>query len=152
MAVPDLPPPDAIKDGESLGHRIFDSRLAKRCQAGHIPTKVFLNAKQTRLLSVDRLNRAPLSWFTELGDRDALTRSPQGKRRFYGWAVLSVPDASRSGRRVVASPTLFNRHHADIALPITEGDDDAWLKAAMQHAEQLAEDAIYRAPVRNGDD
>lgn len=146
--MPHLLRPDAIGDDERLGHRIFDSKLARKCRKGNVPTRVFLGPKQSAKLSVDRLTKAPLSWFTELGDRSAATRLPEGARWFYGWAVVSLPDASRVGRRVVASPTLFNRYHADILLPIGVDDEAAWLRDALEHAEQLAEHASFEAPVR----
>lgn len=88
--------------------------------------------------------------FTELGDRSAATRLPEGTRRFYGWAVLSVADASRSGRRVVASPKPQHPHHADIVLPVG-ADEETWFREAMRHAEELAEMATYQAAMRAGE-
>ena len=68
---------------------------------------------------------------TQLGNRNAAKRD--ANRRFYGWAILTVRDASQNGRLVEADPTLDNDYHANIVLPVVFGsdllDDDAF-----QHA------------------
>ena len=89
-------------------------------------------------LSVDRLDLAPHEEMVRIGDdRGAYRRKP-----FFGWAVLSVEQASQRGREVRATPQLDNQYHADIILHLSQSDERR--DEARQHALHLASMALYR--------
>lgn len=77
---------------------------------------------------------------TAIGDMIAEGR--EGKRTFYGWAVVTVENAARMRRSVRATPLLSNPYHADIDLHLTEGaerQDDR-----IEHAKDLADRAHWK--------
>ena len=77
-------------------------------------------------------------------------RSRGPSRQFYGWAVLKVRDAARSGRTVEATPTPQNRCRADIFLNVTATGEER-KHQQKEHALQLAERSRWRrAPVDSG--
>jgi hypothetical protein len=138
----DLPP---LADAERLGRGIFSSsqvnqtlRLKKAGKPG-VPIAVFEERPNVETLSVDRLDHAPLDTMLKIGDRNARLRGPT--RSFYGWATVTVLLASEMGRHVEATPRLDNSYHADIFLPLPDGEER--LAAAREHAHDLALKADY---------
>jgi hypothetical protein len=91
-------------------------------------------------LSVDRLGHASDEAMTAIGDRIAAGR--EGKRTFYGWAVLSVDSAERMGRTVRATPLDDNPYHADIDLHLAKGAEQR--DDRTEHAKDLAERAHWK--------
>ena len=108
-AVPDL------TDGESLGRTVLASRLARRARrTGGIHPRVFRGRPGASSISVDRLDHAPETVMAALAKDRAARRVPP--RQFHGRAVLSVRDASTSGRTVRSTPVEGNPFHVDIVL------------------------------------
>ena len=56
---------------------------------------------------------------TAIGDKIAAGR--EGRRTFYGWAVLSVDSAERMGRTVRVTPLADNPYHADMTCTFPKG-------------------------------
>lgn len=61
---------------------------------------------------------------------------------FYGWAVVTVEDASRDERTVDATPMLHNPYHADIGLNVPDGVERR--DEQKKHAVSLANHASWR--------
>lgn len=133
----DLPP---IEDSDSLGRAVFSSGDAKDARKGKIRHKIFLENEEVDCLSVDRLAHAPDEEMAEIGDRNARRRGPT--RSFYGWATVTVADASEDGRSVRATPWLDNPYHADIDLNIPASVERRDIQNA--HANSLAIAAEWR--------
>lgn len=123
-----------------LGRGVFDSTKAKRAAKvnGLIAHRIFLENSERDTLSVDRLDFASDDFMTEIQDR---VSAPL--RKFYGWAQLTVEDASRQQREVHATPNCFNRYHADIILNLLEGEERK--DAQKSHANDLAAHSTWRA-------
>ena len=122
--------PENIARNEELGRGIFSSRNARRA-VRRVPHHVFLEKPGETNISVDRLSVAPPDEAIEISDNVGKTRN----RAFYGWAVIVAEDASRNGRRVVASPILNqNLYHADIILLGIAAEDREEQK---RHAQEL---------------
>ncbi|MCI0561038.1 MAG: hypothetical protein MN733_21335, partial [Nitrososphaera sp.] len=117
--MPDALP--ALRDEDLLGRGIFSERQAKRADRGKIVHNVFLEKEEVDSLSVDRLDHAPDRIMAEIGERIARRRG--AGRGFYGWATLSVANASADGRSVRATPQLDNIYHADIDLNVPLGPE-----------------------------
>ena len=128
---------DDIASGENLGRNVLSSGQAKRASRSRVPVHLFLEKEGETRLSVDRLDDAPPGEAVEIADRMAAARL----RRFYGWAVVVVEDASANGRRVIASPLLDNPYHADIILPDSTIEDREEQK---RHAQELADASAWR--------
>ena len=137
-----LPP---LADAERLGRGIFSSDHAKKASRlkAHgkpgVPFQVFEERPNVETLSVDRIDHAALDTMAEFGDRNARLRGPS--RNFYGWAAVTVLQASEMHRRVEATPRLDNPYHADIFLNLPDGEEQ--LDAAREHAQDLALKADY---------
>jgi len=97
--------------------------------------RVFRERDGVRQLSVDCLTVADRQALAEHHD---LQRPPQ---RLQGWAQLSVENASKMDRRVIAAPIAGNPWHAEIVLPETEPTEFA--DAQDQHALNLAMLSIW---------
>ncbi len=95
---------------------------------------VFLEREQAESISVDRMDHAPIDELAEWSREQARNREPS--RQFYGWAILKVQDAEKSGRTVEATPTPQNRCHADIFLNVT-GEERR--RRQRDHAVELAD-------------
>ena len=130
-----------IEDDEDLGRGIFSSHQRKLSQRNQIPAQVFCDDNSPACISVDRFRYASEEKLAELGDANARKREPIGKRKFYGWAVISAVDAAKSGRKVESSPNNENPHHADIYLPDDAKEDE---EIREWHAGQLASEATWR--------
>ena len=118
MVGPNLPD---LSEDEELGRSVLSSRVAKRARThNQIMRDVFLEKLESVSLSIDRLGHAPAQEMAALATKRAEQRGPN--RTFYGWAVITVRNASSSGRSVKATPRPDNRFHADICLdaPATE--------------------------------
>ena len=81
---------------------------------------------------------------TAIGDRIAARR--EGKRTFYGWAVLSVDNAERMGRTVRVTPLDDNPYYADIDLHLSEGAEQR--DDRIEHAQDLADRARWKERYR----
>lgn len=135
---------------DKLGRDILSSKFRRRIKNGRAPSGIFLDNASPTELSVHRLtpvpNRkppadrpdlAPDTMIAEIGDR----RAEALGRNFYGWAELSVADASEQGRAVRILPLPENQWHADIVLP-----DEARKKERTRrdHAAKLAGKSKWR--------
>lgn len=137
---PDLPLPPLSAD-DPLGRGVFSSRHAKRWRTGRRERDSFLESEDKHSLSVDRLGLVTDALMTHIANAVAAGRGPG--RAFYGWAVLTVRDASGNGRSVRASPDLpANPYHADIDLNIRAEVDRR--DAQKQHADDLAARAQWK--------
>jgi hypothetical protein len=125
---------------DPLGRGVFPSREAKRWQTGRRERDSFLGKENEPSLSVDRLGLAPDAVMTRIAEAIAAGRGPG--RAFYGWAVLTVRNASANGRSVRASPLPANPCHADIDLNV--GADVDRRDAQKQHADDLAARAQWK--------
>ncbi len=135
-----LPP---LENDDFLGRGVFRPKEAKRWEQGKRVRDTFLEAEHRESLSVDRLDMASDECMTIIADAAAAGRGPD--RKFYGWAVLTVADASANGRMVRASPLPRNSYHADIDLNIRA--DLERRDAQKQHADDLAARAHWRPRV-----
>ena len=119
-----------------LGRGVFDSRKAKRAAAGHIVYRIFQEKPEKDSLSVDRLDYVSDDVMTDIQVRGSASR------KFYGWAQLTVADASEEQREVRATPTSDNKYHADIILNLPEGEERK--DTQKSHANDLATKATWR--------
>ena len=138
--MPSYSPGDVVIDG-AVGRAIFQSGDWKKMQkgAGNAPVSIFLDKKSPLAISVFLLDITSDAELTQIGDDMASQRA--GKRTFYGWAELSVADASEDERRVHATPRTENQWHADIVLPSTVETDK---QERERHAQRLAQMAVPR--------
>ena len=128
---------DDIASGEHLGRGVFSSRHRDRARRARVPHHVFLEIAGEARLSVDRLDVASPEEAIEIAQDVATSRNAT----FYGWAVVTVEQAYDNGRRVIATPQLHNRCHADIVLPDPAVEDREEQK---RHAQELADSSIWR--------
>jgi hypothetical protein len=127
--------PIQVAAQETLGRGIFDSRKAAQAGRGKIPPRAFRERIGIRELSVDRLA------FGHHGEIAQIHDTERSGQQFYGWAKITVNDASGSGRKVIASPTGLNPYHAEIILPeMVDVDAD---EEQNQHALSLAMRAVW---------
>ena len=126
----------SIDKSELIGRGIFSSSQARSARKNRIHHKVFLENPGVDKISVDRLCCASLSVFVQIGDEIAKNRT-NGKRNFYGWAVLTVQDAECSSRKVESTPIDGNPFHADICLMNLPSDDPLNI-VQNRHAVELA--------------
>ena len=134
-----------VADG-TVGRAIFQSGDWKKMQkgAGYTPVSIFLDRKSPLAISVFLLNLTSDAELTQIGDDMAHQRG--ANRTFYGWAEMSVADASQDRRQVLATPQPENKWHADIVLPPTAKTDK---RERERHAQQLAKIATPRARFAN---
>ena len=112
--------------GEKLGRRVSSSSDRRAISRGTTPVRVFFQCGR-RSLSVDRLISGP----HKMRANEIAANYDRGRgRTFYGWAVVTQEDASRSGRYVKPSPQPENCYHADIVLP--DSDNKQMRKHAME--------------------
>ena len=138
-----MPLPD-LRETDQLGREIFSSSEETRSRKGKIPWKVFFGRFVADSLSVDRLDHAPDEELTKIGDYNAGLRGSD--RSFYGWAVVTVQQASNMGRWVEPRPMLENPFHSEIFLNLPHDEDR--LDQAREHAHDLALNAMFRPPQR----
>ena len=129
-----------IASDEKLARGIFEKTQARSARNGNVTLNVFLEINQ-RCLSVDRLTCENMDTLVAIGGKRAGLREPQGKRTFYGWAIVMARDAARDGRIVEASPTFCNCYHADIILPENVIQDK---QEHLQHALDLARQSRWQ--------
>ena len=131
---------ETIADGV-VGRAIFQSNQWKKMQneKSYTPPSIFRDKQSLVEISVFLLNFTSDETLTKIGDDMAQQRSPN--RKFYGWAELSVADASEDERKVRATPRPENKWHADIVLPSSAKTDK---KERERHANQLASMAVPR--------
>lgn len=127
-----------IDDDDLLGREMFSKRRVRKAERGLIDPSIFEPPRDKDTLSVDRLDLAPDEKMAEIGDMNG---SSQGKP-FFGWAQVIVRNARARGREVLASPRLDNPYHADIVLPLPDGEERR--DAERQHALNLAKNASFR--------
>jgi len=102
---------------------------------------IFLEREGVESISVDRMGGAPLDDLAEHAKKVGQNRIQP--KNFYGWAVLKVRDAEKSGREVVATPTPQNKWHAAIRLTITENEQK---RIQEEHALELASLSRWQDP------
>lgn len=136
-----LPP---LTPHDPLGRGVFSSAEAKRWRRGADggDTRTFGKPGESSL-SVDRLGHASDEVMTAIGDKIAAGR--EGRRTFYGWAVLSVDSAERMGRTVRVTPLADNPYHADIDLHLSEGAEQR--DDRIEHVKDLADRAQWKERV-----
>ncbi len=127
-----------LRDTDVLGRGVFSRKNAKRADRGKIIHHIFLEKLEAGSLSVDRLDHAADDKMAEIGDWRAHLR----KRIFFGWATVTVEQASKRGRSVRATETLENPYHADIYLNISLKMEQK--DSQIEHAVNLAALAIWR--------
>lgn len=140
-----------VRDEDKLGRDVKSERSRRRIQNKKLAPEVFLDNASPSALSVSRLAPGP-EWRGDALRPDlapdgviaklATERAKALGRPFLGWAELSVLDASKENRRVLASPLEGNFWHADIVLP-PEAETDA--EARKKHASFLAARAAWRS-------
>ena len=125
---------------DPLGRYVLSRRRAlKAQQTGNIRYDLFEPRIDEDRLSVDRLDLASDAEMAEIADQNAALRG----KPFFGWAVVSVRQASRMGRQVEPTPLLDNPYHADIHLNLPSGPERRDVR--RQHAYNLARQAVYRS-------
>ncbi|HIF09727.1 MAG TPA: hypothetical protein EYQ81_07685 [Sneathiellales bacterium] len=130
-----LPP---LNTKDVLGRGIFSGRRAKRAANNNISHDLFLEAEGAFSLSVDRLDHESNETMAEIGDRTASLRN----KKFFGWATVTVTQASEGDRSVQETPKLDNIFHADIFLNIPAGSERR--DQEKQQANELAAVAKWR--------
>ncbi|MCH7888100.1 MAG: hypothetical protein IIA00_02355 [Proteobacteria bacterium] len=132
----ELPP---LIPSELLGRGVFSEKRARKASTrGIIAHNEFLESIDRDNLSVDRLGFAPDLEMAEIADRNAAGR----RQTFFGWAVVTVQQASEMERRVEPAPLLDNRYHALIVLNLPTGVERR--DVAREHALNLAKHATYQ--------
>ena len=130
-----LPP---LEPADNLGRGVLSSRRARRAARGVINPHEFLEKIEADSLSVDRLDHASDKTMTAIADQAAAMRP----ENFYGWAVVTVEDASGDERTVRATPMLQNPYHADIDLNVSDSAERR--DEQTKHAVALANHASWR--------
>ena len=143
MAVPLSKPIPSLEKSELIGRGVYSGRLAKKARRNEQIHNAFLERLDVDKISVDRIDRAPLTVFVELGNEIARNRS-NGNRKFYGWAVLTVRDAETNNRMVESSPLASNPYHADICLLNLPDEPKSRRIVQIQHAVDLAVRAKWK--------
>ena len=135
-------PDGATVSTGTVGRAIFQSSDWKKIQKGkeYVPLGIFLNNKSLTEISVFILDIGPDDNLTEIGNTMATQRAEN--RKFYGWAEISVINASEENRKVCYTPRPENKWHADIILPEPAAQEK---KERERHAIQLAGMAFPRA-------
>ncbi|WON75233.1 hypothetical protein [Nitrosospira sp. Is2] len=120
--------PRVIDDNESVGRALFSGNVKKdKVLAG-----AFLPPKSDpRAISVNRISRAPIEWFNQLGQHNAFRRAGRTNQNIKYYGMVSIQAKKLRGIEidtkqkfaVVGSPTLQNALHANIMLPPSEGKD-----------------------------
>ena len=129
----------SLSSDDSLGRYIVSERRAREAlNRGRIAYDVFQESVERDSLSVDRLDLAPDADMAKIADQNASAR----RKKFFGWAVVLVRQASQMGRRVQPTPFLDNPYHADIHLNLPSGPERRDVR--RQHAYNLARQAVYR--------
>lgn len=125
MPAPDHPPP--FDPSERLGRGVNSSKQAARAAAGTVVPIIFRD--WTGEISVDGIDRGPL-------DEIAAIRDELASHNFYGWAAVTVEQAKRKDRQVDPDPTLLNKYHSVIRLPIDREEERRDI--VTEHATELA--------------
>ena len=131
-------PPSEIAVHENIGRQLFSSGLFSS-EKKKVKFRAFYQKGESEI-SVDRLDHAPPGFLREFAERSAAKRKSVNK--FYGWAKLTVKQASKDGRWVEADPQDNNPFHAIIHLTAAETDDGNRRHEAME----LARDSEYIRP------
>lgn len=140
--------PSEVSEDENLGRSLTGLYQAKS-PSGRALREAFVD-KRVASLSVDRLDFAPRSEMAHLARERERRRNPP--RHFAGWAIVCARWAAASGRRVEATPQEDNPYHADIHLPIGEGDSAELIgDTRKEHALELAAHSRWKpAPTEWG--
>ena len=137
MSIPPLQPSDP------LGRGVYSGSRAQIWRSGKKDHQTFLVRPDDDEISVDRLGHVADETMAEIQQQVANLRRASG---FYGWAVLSVAEAEKSGRAVRADPIheleLTNDYHAVIQLNLSEGQDRR--EQQTQHATELTAVAEWK--------
>ena len=106
--------------------------------------EVFLVSRVEDRISVDRMDHTDRTEMARIAYRRGHERS-DGPKAFHGWAILTVGDASESGRSVRESPLDDNPYHADICMELPDDDmhRDERRKMQKQHSLELALKAVW---------
>jgi len=134
----DLP---ELRPEHLLGRRIFsssDARKASRTENPIVTFRIFVDEKHPLELSTDRLDFADDTVMTQAADEEI----PPDRNAFYGWATMSVENASQNERVVRVTPREGNPYHADICLPTPSAQET---EVRIQHARELASYARWRS-------
>ena len=132
-------------DGQ-LARGVFKSDQMRVAKRGTIPIEVF-SEEGKQEISVDRYSEENIDQLATIGDKRAAGRAPIGKRKFYGWAILTVDEAAGEDRHVKPSRTKCNPFHADIVVPSkamgdkAKGDDLTYNEQMLE----LAENSHWKA-------
>ena len=135
---------------DMLGRDVLSRRLIKAILKGKNPAGLFWDGASPFELSVNRLTpkpgQAPPADRPDLASDTVIAQISDRRaealgRIFYGWAVISVEDAGRSGRVVQATPQKNNRWHVSIRLPVEAQKDE---KIRRDHADWLAANVQWR--------
>ena len=135
-----LPP---LRAEDPLGRGEHNRSRAKRWGNGKKHHRTFLVGEEDDEISVDRLGHVADETMAEIQQHVADLR---GASRFYGWAVLPVEEAEKSGRTVRPDPIheleLTNDYHAVIQLNLSEGQERR--DQQKQHATELMAAAEWK--------
>lgn len=131
--------PDDVASNEKLGRGVFSSKQKKLAQKyKKARLNVFLEKEGNTEISVNRIDWMSPQEENAIGGKLAALR----KRKFYGWAIVTVKQACANRRRVLATPQEDNQYHADIILPDLAGED---YEEQVRHAQELADTSRWRA-------
>lgn len=141
-----------ILKSDKVGRDVLSRKDRSLIQRRDAPPRLFFDNASPVEISVNRLtpepnqappadrpDLAPDTEISKISDRSANARVPQ--RNFYGWAELSVRQASQDGRTVRASPLPENQWHADIILPAEAKEKET---IRRKHAAKLAGNSVWR--------
>lgn len=135
-----LPP---LQSSDRLGRGVYSRNRAKRWAKGKKDHQTFLESANEDNISVDRLGHIADEKMAEIQQIVARLRSASG---FYGWAVVSVDKATRSGRTVRPEPIyrleFTNEYHAVIELNLPVGQERR--DQQKQHATELMAAAAWK--------
>ena len=128
-----------LDDNELLGRAIFSSSSKGR------PHDFIVRCKNNKTeisseISVDFFKPYPecLVKLTYIQDQNAKKREPVNTRKFYGWAKLTVANATKDNRDIKLDPIPENKYHANIILPDNIDED-----AKIEHANQLSNLSVW---------
>lgn len=137
-----------INDSERLGRQVSDGSKAKKAAGGKFTPKIFMpNSKGDRVVSLDRLDMAPLLNVAKI----AFAHATAIRKTFYGWANVRARFVRENGRTVEHVPELGNEYHSEVYYPLktcgknlTELQLKQWNEEAKEHAIDLALSAEWQ--------
>ena len=115
-------PVPPLASNDRLARAVTSGSDAKICRDdGELPASVFVQEGNWEL-SVDRIDHMSATQAAKQGQIIAAKRGPL--RTFHGWGIIDMQSVQKLGFKVVKSPQIGHKWHADIQLPADASTDN----------------------------